>query len=134
MRELSGTCRTMALALALLLAGCATTANYETTLDSWTGRSADDLIRAWGAPTGTMQMPGGNTLLVYERGSSYTTPTTVTPGQTTGRVIGNTYYATTSPGRVSGGQRINFWCKTEFEVDGSGQLVRWRYEGNRCAQ
>lgn len=119
-----------------VIAGCATTANYERILNSWTGASADDLVRSWGPPTGTFRMANGNQLYVYDRRSSstYTTPVYVTPGQTTGYWVGNTFYATTTPAQVTGGQTYNrnYACRTQFEIEPAGRIVHWRYQGNNC--
>jgi hypothetical protein len=125
--------------LLILLSGCgpvSTTAGYERILNSWMGASGDSLVRSWGPPTSTFRMASGNTLLIYNnsRSTIYTEPTQVTPGQTTGYWIGNNYYSTTTPSTVTGGQTYNltFRCQTQFEIEPSGRIVHWRYEGNAC--
>jgi len=129
MREITAVA---ALGIALLLSACATTANYEKSLNSVLGAHADYLMRSWGVPQRSFQMPGGNTVYVYERSSQYTTPVTVAPGQTTQYTVGNTTYMTMGPSTVSGGAIQYSTCRTEFEADPSGRLVRWRWEGNAC--
>ena len=121
--------RPLLLAL-LLLAGCATTAKYEAKLNSWVGADANSLVNSWGYPKSSFDAPNGNKVYVYQNAGSITMPTTY---QTTANVTsyGNTAYgnATTN---VYGGQTLNFWCKTFFEVDSTNRIVRWRWEGNRC--
>jgi hypothetical protein len=116
----------------LALVACATTAKYESILQSWVGDDADNLVRKWGPPNSTYTLGGGGRILSYSHGgsSSYTTPTQVQ--QSAGQFIGSTYY----PGQttVTGGQtyNINRWCNTTFEVNSSNRIVSWRWEGNAC--
>lgn len=122
--------RLLLVTIVLLSAGCATTANYEANLRSWVGEDAESLVNSWGYPAGSFEAPNGNKVLVYQGGGSMVMPTTY---QTRANVstYGNAAYgnATTN---VYGGQTLNFWCKTFFEVSPSNVIVRWRWEGNNC--
>ena len=48
-----------ALALAVLLAACATAAKMEDARDSWIGVSYEEVLRAWGAPARSTKTPDG---------------------------------------------------------------------------
>lgn len=122
-----------ALVVTVTLAGCATTANYARVAQSWVGANETDLLRAWGAPQYTYPLPNGDRFLVWERTSSYTTPTTISPGIGYGYWGSPFYYGgMASPTTISGGQTIQLVCRTEFEVDKAGRVVAYRTEGNNC--
>jgi hypothetical protein len=86
------------------------------------GHDIDELVSAWGYPQSSFQAPNGNTVYTYSSQGSYKMPT-----NTTVNVYGNTGYATTT-----GGQTLNFWCQTFFEVNSNKKIVRWQYKGNNC--
>jgi hypothetical protein len=118
--------------LPALAAGCATKANYRDVVASWVGASADDLVRAWGAPQSTYRLDSGNEILVWEDTHASTMPTTVMPGNTTVLRRNGLITAHSTPTTVSGGGTVVYTCRTEFEVNPSGQVVRWRAEGENC--
>lgn len=47
------------MALAVLLAACATTKDVEEAQESWYGSSLEDVMRAWGAPARSTKTPDG---------------------------------------------------------------------------
>lgn len=49
----------------LLLAGCA---SLGAKVDSWQGRTTDDLIRAWGPPSSSETLSDGSRVLSYTHG------------------------------------------------------------------
>lgn len=53
--------------LALLLAGCA---NYAV-VDTWRGRSANDLTVAWGPPSSAQRLDDGRRVVAYEHVSAF---------------------------------------------------------------
>lgn len=112
--------------LAAVLAGCATTANYEKILDSWVGASEIDLVRKWGTPQRVYET-GGTKFLTYASSRNIYLPGTAPTYQTT--YIGNTAYTN----RIGGtpGQNIGMTCVTTFEVR-NDRIVSWRWEGNDC--
>lgn len=112
--------------LLVALAGCMGTASYEKKLDAWMGQSIDYLVNSWGYYNNSFEAPNGNTVYVWERSSSYTMPT---QSNTTSSLIGNTIYSNTS---TSGGNVLNYSCRTFFEVDEEGILVSWQFQGNDC--
>lgn len=110
----------------LALAGCATSAKYNAVLDTWMGHDINELVQSWGYPINSFKAPNGNTVYVYGNSSSYTMPTQT---NTTYNVVGNTVYGNSY---TTGGQTLNYWCNTFFEVDEGNVIINWRWEGNRC--
>lgn len=92
-----------------LISGCATTAKYESKLNALVGTSENDLIVNWGVPDNTYTLNNGNKLLQYLRNDG-----------TVAYPIGKNYYTET------------YWCKTTFTVNGSGIVLDWKHEGNKC--
>lgn len=111
---------------ALLLSGCATTANYEKILSSWVGSSESSLISSWGPPSSVYESDGIK-YLTYRKSSSGYIPGAAPSYQTT--FVGNTAY-TTPVGGYSG-FAYNNNCSTTFTVNNK-TITNWRYEGNAC--
>lgn len=109
-----------------LLSGCATSAKYNAILDTWMGHDVNELVNSWGYPQNSFKAPNGNTVYVYGSSGSYTMPTQT---NTTYNVVGNTVYGNSY---TTGGQTLNFWCRTFFEVNDQNIIVNWRWEGNNC--
>ena len=132
--------------LALVLSGCATTANYEAILKTWMGVHADRLVASWGPPQNSFQLSGGGQVLeyVFSRdvqlgGYSYTTPqTTVHSGSVSAYGTGGSAYGTYSGTSTTYVQKqtptynVNTWCKTRFTTNSSGIIERWAWQGNNC--
>ena len=118
------------LMVSTLLFGCATTAKYEAVLTSWVNADINALTNSWGYPSGSFNAPNGNKVYVYQNGGSLTMPTTY---QTQANVYGYGNYAYgTATTNVYGGQTLNYWCRTFFEVDSSDRIVKWSWQGNNC--
>lgn len=115
--------KTVALALVPTPPVTPTAEAYGKILDSWVGADTDHLVQVWGSPNTTFPMTGG-TLWTYVRSSSYTTSIYST-------TIYNplTYSLDTT---TTGGNTVNLRCQTEFEVNKSNRIVRWRWSGNAC--
>jgi len=105
---------------------CATTGKYKIVLDSWVGSNVNQLIDSWGYPSNSFKAPNGNTVYMYTSSGSYTMPTQTI---STYNVYGNTIYGNST---TSGGQTLNFWCKTFFEVNQDNIITTWRWQGNNC--
>jgi hypothetical protein len=104
------------------LTSCATAANYEKILNSWTGHSENELLSSWGPPDSAYES-GDTKYLTYARGGTVVLPGTA-PSY---RSVGNTMYPVGgTPPLV-----INKHCKTTFIVQSSA-IVSWRWEGNAC--
>ncbi|MCG2739186.1 MAG: hypothetical protein L6300_02980 [Syntrophaceae bacterium] len=118
--------RYLLIALATVLASCATTAGYEKVLKSWVGAQEIDLVRSWGPPIQSYEA-GGRKFIVYSSHRNVYLPGTAPSYQTT--VIGNTAYTNAVGG--SPAMNISKSCTTTFELDGS-KVVSWTYKGNAC--
>ena len=86
-----------------IVAGCATTANYESLLNGWVGRSEDELVRDWGAPSSVFQTSSSK-YYTYVR------------NKTCQRGSNETYTCV---------------CSTTFELE-SSRVRAWRWDGNGC--
>ena len=128
--------------VAMLLAGCATTANYEVMLRSWVGKSESDLVSAWGQPDSVYQMTGGAKSVRYSRAGSVYIPGQTTVQQVTTNTSGSVYgsagaanynaKSTTYVPQQQPGMQINLSCVTEFKIDDHGTIVNWHWQGNDC--
>jgi len=131
----------------ILLAGCATTANYEKILSSWVGASVDSLVSSWGPPQSSFELSDGSKVIEYVSarnvqigGYTYSSPQTTYHSGTAsaygsygGSAYGNysgtstTYVQKTTPV-----QNIAMSCKTRFTVNSSGIITKWSWQGNDC--
>ena len=105
--------------LLLICGGCVSSEKYSAAMDSWLGADVNKLVDSWGYPDNTLKIANGNTVYIYNRSTSYTTPVTVV-----NPVYGTSY--------ASGGQTVNLDCQTFFEVDKNNQIVNWQWKGNNC--
>lgn len=130
------------LALIITVSGCATTAKYGEVLDSWVGHNINELVDSWGYPSSNFTAPNGNIVYVYSKASTYTTPVTA---KTRGNIVNSTPVVMgggavvvgnsasySSKTTYSGGQTLNFWCTTYFEIDNDKTIIKWRWKGNAC--
>ncbi|GLQ95148.1 hypothetical protein [Dyella acidisoli] len=78
---------------------------FETTLNSWVGGDINELIMAWGAPTGVYKMPNQNTVFTWQTAGGMPTP--------------------------EGGE-LMISCKISIFTDPRGRIFSWRWEGNGC--
>lgn len=119
----------LAVAAALLVSACATTANYERTLNSWLGHKEEELVASWGPPQNVYVTPSGARILTYTDAGTVYLPGT--PPSYRSTVIGNTVYS-----RPYGGtspMALDYSCTTHMTVE-HGVITHWRYEGNNCVQ
>jgi hypothetical protein len=89
-----------------IVAGCTvfpSTDNYETLLKGWVGRSEDELIKDWGAPSSVFQATGSK-YYMYVR------------NKTCG----------------DGKGAYTCVCNTTFELE-SSRVRSWRWDGNGCS-
>lgn len=89
------------------------------TAERWIGAPTEKLLNVLGYPSQTMQLPNGNTVMIYREGRTTRTPVTV-------HTIGSTSIAT-------GGQDVTRDCALYFEVGATGKVLRWHQQGNACA-
>ena len=107
---------------AVLVVGCASTANYESILHAWVDRSADELVREWGYPDDQLTAPNGNLVYVYRKREIYSAP-----GLYRGLWYGGRSYSIYDPTEIA-----QFECTTFLEVDKLNRIVRWEWRGNSC--
>lgn len=94
------------LLILLLLAGCATEANYKTRVDSWVGQTEIKLVRVWGTPTSEYTVDGHKFLSYAHHGSMMT-------------------------GDANSMSLVTIGCTTTFEI-ADGKVVGWQGKGNAC--
>ena len=113
--------RFAALLLAVAVAACASSAEYERAMSVWIGRHADTLVAEWGPPQATYTYEDGRRALQYrEREVRQTDPVTgVDPYSMRDRVV--------FPGSVR-----ELVCTTTFETDPGGIIRSFRFSGNAC--
>jgi hypothetical protein len=108
------------------LTGCTTEADFRQSMDSWTGRTEQELVSQLGPPDGFYES-GDTRYLTYAHNNTVIMPGTQPTYQST--VIGNTIY-TNSYGGTSP-QAVSLSCSRTFEV--RAQRVRgWSAKGNNC--
>lgn len=138
-----------ALAVAGAMAGCATTANFEKTLNSWVGTPADRLVEKWGPPQSSYRLSDGGEVLQYASqrtavipGYTYSTPQTTYQsgsvnvyGGNGGAAYGNySGLSTTYVQHRTNDIALNLSCVVRFTVDSAGIVRRWNWQGNNCRQ
>ena len=125
-------CVIAVVASAALLSGCATTANYALAVQSWHGAEAATLTQVWGYPDHIRHLPHGHRLYVYTTEQHGQMPVIMTPGYTTVQTHNGTTTVTSIPATFSGGESYDLRCKTLFELNREGRIVRTRFRGNNC--
>jgi len=96
--------------LSLFLVSCATTRKFENVLDTWVGKSTQELIAHWGRPKRVTNGEYGSTLYEYwflDKESKEKAARNLSSG-------------------------IEPSCKTSFLVDQSMTIVSWKWEGYNC--
>ncbi len=135
------------LAILLLISSCATTANYETILNSWVGAPVDTLVSSWGPPQSSFPLSNNGYVIEYVRegnvpigGFTYYEPQTT---YHSGSVSAFNNYGTSAYGSYSGTSttyikkqtpvyNVPLVCKTRFTVDQKGAISKWQWAGNNC--
>ncbi len=129
-----------------LFVGCATTAKYQSILDTWIGIDEGVLISAWGPPQNYYPLSDEGKVIEFVRsnnvqmgGHTYTEPqSTYHSGSvnTYGSYDSyrSSYYGTSTQyvTKTTPTYNLQFWCKTRFTVDKNGKIISWSWEGNNC--
>jgi Tfp pilus assembly protein PilP len=104
----------------LVLAGCATSANYQKNLNAWVGEDESALVAKWGKPNKTYEVDGF-TYLVYNTSGEASSPGINTDSQST--VAGANGWIPS----------LTFWstCQTTFEIQ-KGKVVTFEFKGADC--
>src|SRR5712691_308998 len=114
------------LLIAVLVAGCATTENYEKMLASWIGASEDQLVSVWGPPDRVYNTDSSK-YLTFARSAQGYVPGTAPSYQS--QIIGNQVFTQQVGG--SPGFAFTRQCITTFTITNE-RVSSWRWEGNAC--
>ena len=115
-----------AIMLALVMAGCATTEQFETNLNSLVGQPETVLISQWGPPQNFYET-GGVKFLSWSNQRNIPIAGTA---PTYNRSCVGTNCTTISYGG-SPGYNLNMHCTVVMTVQ-NGKVTNWRYQGNDC--
>ena len=108
------------LVLGLLISGCATKSGYKTLLESWLGKTENQLVSSWGYPIGSYVKEDGTKIITYQSSGSYTLP-----GETV--IDSMTGFPTNTAG-----QTVLTKCTTRFRISTSGKILGASAQGNSC--
>ncbi|HYF97689.1 MAG TPA: hypothetical protein VD770_01770 [Coxiellaceae bacterium] len=117
--------------LSLALVSCASTGNYQTTVESWYGAPAQDLFSSWGYPDITERAPDGHHLYIYKTTDNASQPAPDFPGRSftmteAGDKLDPEYIAEQKA-------KAGVICQTTFEADRSNHIIKVNFEGPSCA-
>ena len=102
---------------------------YSEICKSWIGHNINDLVDKWGYPTENFKAPNGNKVYVYYKSKTIRIPER--PEQRApGFISENMRWMFESPARPA--REYHLYCKTFFETDRSGKIIKVRLEGNNC--
>ena len=124
MRITRSLCAPAAVASLALLGGCATTAGYQSMLQTWVGQSEQSLVAGWGAPSAVSESPPFR-YLTFTRFSGY---------QYTGYgygyygYYGYPWYTYGAPGYA---YATPILCSTMFALQ-NGVVVNSSFQGDGC--
>jgi hypothetical protein len=110
----------LAIASVIVLASCATTADYKDVLGSWAGAPEAELVRDWGRPLQSYEA-GGRKFIVYESRRTLHLPGTAP------------IYTSAGPAGGSPAMDVEMSCTTTFELANS-KVISWSYKGNDCGE
>jgi len=123
--------------VALFISGCVTiptAEKYNQQLQQFIGLHVSYIEKSMGYPTSKTETFNGDIVYVYDKSSTYTTPTqsrtTYTPAVTAGGVV---YVPAKSKTSTTGGNIIIHNCSTFFTINKvTGIIEHIRFEGNAC--
>lgn len=117
----------LALLVAMVLAGCGTTEQFDRNLDSYIGKSDSNLMLALGPPQQSGVGDDGVKFLAYSWNRNVTIPGTAPTYTTT--CYG--YNCTSTPIGGTSAYNVNLNCRVIFAVH-EGIVRAWRRSGNNC--
>lgn len=134
------------LAVAIVLSGCATQANFQSKMDGFIGLPESSVVGTYGPPMSSYVMNDGSKVLQYKRSNTIVMPGVTTSRPVTTNTSGNITlnqgmrtstgaYSQTSTAYVQEKGEdipIHFSCTVNFTIDKGGIVQRWAAEGNRC--
>ncbi len=110
----------------LTLSACASSI-----MQSYVGKSVQDVMLDYGAPDNAFDMPDGRRVFQWVKESSYTTPINVhTSGRGTGSVYGRNITSWTSSNSViTGGQTVKSDCVYSLFAEWNKSVKAWYITG-----
>jgi hypothetical protein len=122
-------------AAALLgLSGCVGTMMYDSKFDTWHGAPLDELVMAWGIPSGEYRMQDGSRMIEYYGSRVMSVPGGTVPETSygsfstpQGMVTGTMTTYRQAPSTSIGGS-----CRTNFKVDPQGIIREHNWTGFDC--
>jgi len=110
----------------LLMQGCATHQKFVTKYNAWVGQDINDLVQKIGYPDSTYILSNKNKVYVYERSRIYSYPSmSMGYGGYGGHYGGYGMFG-------YGTDVVQQTCKTYFETNKKGIIVKWGSRGNHC--
>lgn len=117
--------------LALMLAPVCAHADYKSTMQTWIGHGANELVSSWGYPATTYQIQGG-IVYGYQVSLNYQFPDYQMPQYTMTQAAAGFTFSNTSGGMILRGTNVRFFCETYFQIDGNGIIQNVSWQGNSC--
>lgn len=94
--------------------------NYKDKMDTFVNHQVDELVQLWGYPQASSVAPNGNNVYIYQvQETSYLASYRTSDSFATGNY-------------TFGGQPLNWYCRTDFEVDSNKKIIRVTWQGNLC--
>lgn len=116
-----------------LFQGCgATHAKFVEKNNSWVGKNVGQLIEQMGYPDSNYILPNKNRVYVYKKMRTYSSVSTPTVVAFDRNLPSTTSYRENSLIVAYNYEISEEVCKTFFEADTKGIIVKWRARGNRC--
>ena len=129
--------RFFALCTALVcLTACATSQNYEKKLNTYIGKSEQQLISSWGQPQRTKQLANNEQILTYISINQQVLPDPNYYYGTGYLTEDEMFYPFTYGGNAIPdgnfmGETITDYCQTKFYLK-NNIVTAWQYKGNAC--
>jgi len=105
----------------LLLAGCANSVRYGNLLNTWVGKSEENLVKTWGIPSRSYKMADGQKMVEYNNAQNvfaFNTP--------------ENYQSPSLAMRLASGEKKSrSACKATFLID-KGIITSWKFFGDDC--
>ena len=122
--------------LMLLLFACATSEKYDEKLNTWIGKSEQDLVMFWGNPSATKYVNRNTKILTYTQINEFYFPSEYylyneefEPDDTIYAPLMNQYDF--SPYEEFTGNPVETFCQTSFVVE-NNVVTAWKWRGNDC--
>ena len=123
--------------LVLFLLACATPAKYDRRLQSWVGKSEEELLRKWGAPGASKYLSGKEKVITYTRAENIYVPSEfyiynqgLEPSEDVLYAPFVNEYDFSPFGQIFGYEVKNY-CQTSFFIR-NGIISGWKWKGNNC--